>query len=110
MNLVSDRSILDNFTIDFITILQKYSEYMVVSGFLAIASGRTRGTEDIDLIVKKMSLGIFKKFFNDLYSNNFECIQDDDPKDIYNLYLKNNETIRFVRKGTFAPDMEFKFS
>ncbi len=47
---VSDRNILDKFTEEFCSIIEKHCQYIVVSGFVAIASGRTRGTEDIDMI------------------------------------------------------------
>jgi hypothetical protein len=109
MNSVNNKSILDKFVIDFIKILEKYSEYMIVAGFTAIASGRNRGTEDIDLIVRKISFEKFKDFFKEIYSKGFECVQTDDFKEAYNLYLKENDTIRFVRKGTIAPDIKFKF-
>jgi hypothetical protein len=109
IQLISDRNILDKFVIDFTTILEKYSKYAIVSGFLAISSGRVRGTEDIDLIVEEMTKDTFEKFFKDIYKHKFECVQGDDPELIWNLYLKSKDTIRFVRKGTEMPDMEFKF-
>ncbi|MFA5745417.1 MAG: hypothetical protein WCX82_02170 [archaeon] len=107
--LISDRNILDKFVIDFTKVLQKYSKYAIVSGFLAISNGRVRGTEDIDLIVEEMTEDIFKKFFIDIYKHKFTCIQGDDCELIWELYLKSKDTIRFVRKGTMIPDMEFKF-
>jgi hypothetical protein len=45
------RNILDEFAIDFSKIVEKYTEYIIVSGFVAISSGRTRATEDIDMII-----------------------------------------------------------
>ena len=52
--VVKDRNILDKFCIDFCSILDKHVKYIVVSGFVVIASGRTRGTEDIDVIIEKI--------------------------------------------------------
>jgi hypothetical protein len=109
LQLISDRNILDKFVIDFTKVLEKYSKYAIVSGFLAISNGRVRGTEDIDLIVEEMSKDTFEKFFKDIYKHKFVCIQGDDSKLIWDLYLKSKDTIRFVRKGTEMPDMEFKF-
>ena len=40
---------LDLFVIDFINILKKYMDYVIVSGYVSILFGRSRGTEDIDL-------------------------------------------------------------
>ena len=45
---VSDRNILDEVCTKFCKILERHCKYIVVSGFVAISSGRTRGTEDID--------------------------------------------------------------
>ncbi len=43
---VQDKNILDKFCIDFCSVVEKFCEYVVVSGFVVIASGRARGTED----------------------------------------------------------------
>ncbi len=109
IKLIKDRNILDRFVIDFTKVLEKYTKYAVVSGFLAISSGRVRGTEDIDLIVEEMTKESFIKFFKEIYKKGFSCVQGDDVELIWNLYLKDKSTIRFVRKGTMIPDIEFKF-
>jgi hypothetical protein len=49
---VSDGNILRKFCIDFCKILEKHCIYIIVLGFVAIASGRVRGTEDIDMIIQ----------------------------------------------------------
>ena len=41
---------LDLFVKDFLSILKKYSDYLIVSGFVSISTGRTRGTEDVDIL------------------------------------------------------------
>jgi len=107
--LISDRNVLDQFVIDFTRVLEKHSKYAIVSGFLAISSGRVRGTEDIDLIVEEMTKEKFSKFFKDIYKHKFVCVQGNDCELIWELYLKSKDTIRFVRIGTMIPDMEFKF-
>jgi len=50
MRKVSDINILNQFTTRFCKIIEKYCEYIIVSGFVVIASGRVRGTEGIDMI------------------------------------------------------------
>ena len=40
---------LDKFTIDFVNILTKYSDYVIVSGYVSILLGRTRASEDVDV-------------------------------------------------------------
>ena len=48
---ISDMSILARFCKEFCAIVDKHCKYIIVSGFIAIASGRTRGTEDIRCLV-----------------------------------------------------------
>ncbi len=48
---IADKNILDKFCEDFCRIVEKHAKYIVVSGFVAISSGRVRATEDIDLIL-----------------------------------------------------------
>ena len=58
--IIDDLDILSKFTKDFCDIVEKHTKYVIVSGFLAISSGRSRGTEDIDIIVSKLTLNEFK--------------------------------------------------
>ena len=106
---VSDRNILDNFTLKFCKIIERYTNYIVVSGFFAIASGRSRGTEDIDIIIDKMNFDNFSKAHEELIKKGFECIQDTNVKEIYN-YLKDNLAVRYIEKGKEIPNMELKFA
>jgi len=41
---------LDEFVLNFVSILEKFTDYVIVSGYTAILFGRSRGTEDIDTI------------------------------------------------------------
>jgi len=45
MRAVGERNILDKFC----AIAEKYCRYIIVSGFVAISSGRARATEEIDM-------------------------------------------------------------
>ena len=66
---VDDRTILDKFSCDFADIVQKYCDYIIVSGFVAIAHGRSRGTEDIDMIIESIEKYRFINLHNDLINN-----------------------------------------
>ena len=46
-----DLTELDLFVRKFLDVLKKYSDYLIVSGFVSISAGRARGTEDIDILV-----------------------------------------------------------
>ncbi len=97
---------LDLFVRDFIDILEKHSNYLVVSGFVSISTGRTRGTEDIDILVPFMTEQKFNELFKDLQKNKFWCYQGDEPKEVY-PYIKNMHNIRFARIGEMFPNIEF---
>ncbi|MBR9691619.1 hypothetical protein GOV06_02435 [Candidatus Woesearchaeota archaeon] len=99
---------LDRFVIDFTNILKKHTNYVIVSGYVSILFGRTRTTEDIDLLVPKMNLVDFKKLYQDILSNNFWCINAENPEVIYNDYLNKDIAVRFARKDAAVPNMEFK--
>ncbi|HIH05367.1 TPA: hypothetical protein HA281_00255 [Candidatus Woesearchaeota archaeon] len=48
------KNLLDAFTEDFCAVVERHAKYIIVSGFVAISSGRPRGTEDIDMIVERL--------------------------------------------------------
>ncbi|MBI2449724.1 hypothetical protein HYV49_05505 [Candidatus Pacearchaeota archaeon] len=108
---VSDKNILDKFAEDFCSIVDKYVKYIVVSGFVAISHGRKRTTEDIDMIIERISFEKFRDLHEELDKAGFECMQSSDPKVIYNDYLKDNISVRYSRKGGdfLPPEMEIKF-
>ncbi len=106
----ADRNLLDQFCIDFCKALEKHTDYIVVSGFVAISSGRARATEDIDVIIPKIPFEKFKQLHEDLIKNGFECMQSVDPNEIFNNYLKNNLSVRYTCKDKPLPEMEIKFA
>ena len=97
---------LDMFLKKFLNALKNHSDYLVVSGFVSIATGRTRGTEDIDLIVPVMEKEKFIELFNDLDKNDFWCYQGDSPSGVYEN-IKNLNSIRFAKKNEIFPNIEF---
>ncbi len=107
---VTDKTILDKFLEDFIRIADKYVKYIVVSGFVSIAHGRSRGTEDIDMIFERISKEKFKELHFALIKGGFECIQSDNPEIIYDDYLNSGTAIRYTKKGEFLPEAEVKFA
>ncbi len=109
MREISDLNILNDFTNKFCKIVEKHTQYIIVSGFVAIASGRVRGTEDIDMIIEKLDYEKFKNLNDDLIKNGFICIQEENSKEIY-LYLTDNASIRYTYKNLPLPEMEVKFA
>lgn len=91
-----DLTELDIFAKKFLDTLKKHTDYLVVSGFVSICTGRTRGTEDIDIIIPAMEEEKFNALFKELEKNNFWCYQGDDAEDVY-TYIKNLNSIRFAK-------------
>ena len=85
---IKDRNILDEICIKFCKVLERHCRYIVVSGFVAISSGRTRGTEDIDVISEGLEKPAFSLLHKDLVKKGFVCMQGSDPEALYEDYLK----------------------
>lgn len=96
---------LDIFVRDFINVLKKHSNYLIVSGFVSIATGRPRGTEDVDILVPLLDEKKFQELFNELVKNKFWCYQSDNCKEVYR-YIKSLDSVRFAREGEIFPNME----
>lgn len=107
---VDNRTVLDRFAKDFADIVEKHARYVIVSGFVAIAHGRSRGTEDIDMVIERIGKEKFIKLHRDLIKAGFGCIQSEDPEIIYDDYLLHNTSVRYRRKKEFLPEMELKLA
>jgi len=94
---------LDKFVIDFCGLLKNY---VLVSGYVSILFGRSRATEDVDLLIPKMEIEEFKKLWDEIHASGFECINTFDFKEAFDITKEHN--IRFSRKGKPIPNMEFK--
>lgn len=109
--MINDRTILDDFAEDFTRIVERHCRYIVVSGFVAIAHGRTRATEDIDMILERISEKKFLALHTDILAAGFSCIQTDDGVSAYEDYLSKGISLRYTRDQNFAPpEMEVKFA
>src|SRR3989344_8776813 len=97
---------LDKFTLDFVKILEEFTPYVIVSGYVSILLGRTRASEDVDLLIPEMSIENFNKMFLELDSKGFECANTSIPKEAFEML--NHHAIRFYRSGIPVPNMEFK--
>ena len=100
---------LDRFVIDFTSLLNKLQiKYVIVSGYIAILFGRSRTSEDVDIIVEKLDFKTFITVWNTI-SDGFHCINTNDVKEAYEDYLSSGISLRFAKKNTFIPNIEFKF-
>lgn len=100
---------LDNFVIEFISILRKHTPYVIVSGYVSILLGRARASEDVDIIIPLMEPGEFGALVEDSIKSGFYCLNEEENEDIYD-HIKNNAALRFAKKNTVIPNIELKFS
>ena len=97
---------LDKFVYDFVSLLD--GKYVIVSGYVSIMTGRSRATEDVDLVIPKIDLAYFKQLWEKIYNAGFECLNTENIEEAYEMLDLN--AIRFARKGKPIPNMEFKIS
>jgi predicted nucleotidyltransferase len=99
---------LDKFAVEFLKILEKYSDYVVISGYVSILLGRTRSTEDIDVFIRPITKDVFSKMYEELKENNYWCLNAESLDEIFS-YLTDSLAVRFAKKETYAPNFEVKF-
>jgi hypothetical protein len=110
IKLTKELNDLDKLVIDFVKILDRNKiKYVLVSGYVSILFGRSRSSEDIDIIVKKMSKRRFLDMWKELSRKNFECIIPDNFESAYDKYLIKHTSIRFSRRDQLIPNIEFMF-
>lgn len=100
---------LDRFILDFTRILEKKKiRFVLISGYVTILFGRNRTSEDIDMFVEQLDFARFNDVWNHLIKK-FECINTNDGDEAYHEYLAKGCSLRFSKKGSFIPNIEFKF-
>jgi hypothetical protein len=96
---------LDKEVLEFIQVFRKLDiEYVIVSGYVAILTGRSRGTEDVDLIIPKLEekdLDDLKKEFQD---KGYWCINQD--LDEIDSHLEEGISVRIAKEGNVIPNFE----
>ncbi len=95
---------LDKFVFDFVSLLGE--KYVIVSGYVSILTGRSRATEDVDLLIPETDFQEFLDLWKRIYAKDFECLNTENPKNAFDS-LKEY-AIRFSRKEKPIPNIEFK--
>lgn len=108
--MVKNRNKLAELCLRFCNVIEKYVKYIVVSGFFAIVSGRSRATEDIDIIIEQINSDQFLEMHNDLVKNEYSCLQSSNPSEIYGDYLKAFLPVRYMHSNKIIPNIELKFA
>lgn len=94
---------LDKFVLDFVDLLD---DYVIVSGYVSILFGRSRMTEDVDLLIPPMRYDKFEKLWIRLEENGFECMNTLNVQESFNML--DEHAIRFFKKGNPIPNIKFK--
>jgi len=95
---------LDKFVWSFVRLLG--DNYVIVSGYVSIITGRSRATEDVDLLVPHIDFDNFEILWNKITKEGFECINTPNVKDAFEMFGQN--AIRFAYSGKAVPNIEFK--
>ncbi len=99
---------LDKFTLGFIIVLRKHTSYVLVSGYVSILLGRSRSSEDVDVLIPKMEKHVLGAMVSDLLRAGFYCLNTESLEDILD-YLNEGLPVRFAKTNTAIPNMELKF-
>jgi hypothetical protein len=100
---------LDRLALDFTTVLEKHTPYVIVSGYVSILLGRARASEDIDIIIPKIAFPKLKKLVHDLKEKGFYGINEEKDSDIFE-YLTEGLAVRFAKQNTMIPNIELKWA
>ncbi|WP_457750885.1 hypothetical protein [Thermococcus sp.] len=106
--ITRELSELDRFVFDVVDVLQRHARYVVVSGYVTILFGRSRGTEDVDFVVEPLPREEFILMCEDAQEAGFEFLNPEDCDGLYEM-LAERLGIRMVRRGGIIPNAEIKF-
>jgi len=110
-NIILKRELneLDLFVLKFVKIIERYTPYVIISGYVSLLFGRSRGTEDVDLFIPIIDKIKFNQIYSELKLAGFWAINADDEEELYSM-LKEGLAIRFAEKNKVIPNMEVKFT
>ena len=109
--LDKELTLYDKLALNFSDVLKKHDvNHVYVSGYVALIFGRSRTSEDIDMLVERMGYGDFQRLWDSLYSAGFYCHNTPDCEKAYNEYLDTQIAIRFSEDDRVIPNVEFKWA
>lgn len=99
---------LDLFVCRIIDILSVFTSYVIVSGYVAILFGRTRSTEDIDILIPFCDISTFTRLHDEFIRKDYEFLNAEDVTGLFSM-LVSGSGIRLSEKESFIPNVEIKF-
>ncbi|TSD08672.1 hypothetical protein DP107_18800 [Haloglomus irregulare] len=101
-------SALDKEVLEFTRILDTCEvDYVIVSGYVAILTGRSRSTEDIDIILESLSETETEQLVTELKNQGYWGMAM--PLDEMYSMLSEGSRIRIAKKGEMYPNFETWF-
>ena len=98
---------LDEFTQRFCSFL-KGTSHVLVAGYVSILFGRSRQSEDVDLLISADKPS-FTALWNVLVQH-FDCLNAQTADQAFDEYLQNGSAVRFSDPGQAIPNMEVKLA
>lgn len=100
---------LDRDVIEFTEVLEEQDvSYVIVSGYLAILTGRSRSTEDVDVIIEPLSEGETTRLVETLKDYGYWGMAM--PLDSMYDMLSEGDRIRIAEEGEMIPNFEVWFA
>jgi len=99
---------LDTFVASIVDIIEEYTNYVIVSGYVAILFGRARGTEDIDLLVRQIDRDTFHRLFENLTRRGYYFLNSPNEGELYSK-LRDGLCVRIAKEEKIIPNIEMKF-
>lgn len=100
---------LDRDVIEFTTVLEEEGiSYVIVSGYLTILTGRSRSTEDIDVILEPLSGSETEKLVETLQERGYWGMAM--PLGSMHEMLSEGDRIRIAEEGEMIPNFEVWFA
>ena len=99
---------LDKYVLRFVERLEDLGiDYVIISGYVAILTGRSRGTEGIDIIIERIDHEKTKEIFEKIKKKGYWCINAGDSE-IYGM-LSQGIAVRIAEEDRVIPNFELKF-
>jgi len=84
-------------------------KYIIISGYVAILFGRSRGTEDIDIFIEDIDRSLFYRFAENLQRRTLWIVNTSSKRLAYDM-LHKGDAIRIAKKSTAIPNIEIKLA
>jgi hypothetical protein len=108
LTISRELSDLDEDVVEFTRVLAACDvDYVVVSGYVAILTGRSRATEDVDVVIETLSEADGERLVSTLKDRNYWGMAM--PLDELYSMLSDSDRIRIAKEGEMYPNFEVWF-